>query len=188
LRQSGEYRIGAKREVVWRALNDPDVLCACIEGCQSIAKIADDAFKAVVQAKIGPVSASFSADVKLEDVDPPNSYALKINVTGGGAGFGKGVARVALRDDGAGTLLSYDVEGSVGGKLAQVGQRLIDGVARKMADDFFGRFSLAVSEGAPAPPAAPAMAKTPPPAVRWTMIGAAGLIGLALLIALWMLR
>lgn len=129
-------------------------------------KIDDYAFKAVVQAKIGPVSASFSADVKLEDVDPPNSYALKINVTGGGAGFGKGVARVALRDDGAGTLLSYDVEGSVGGKLAQVGQRLIDGVARKMADDFFGTFGNVLAPGASAK-VGPSEAPATEPSGRW---------------------
>jgi uncharacterized protein len=149
MQQSGEYRIGAPREAVWRALNDPDVLAACIEGCQSMEKVGDDAFTAAVKAKVGPVSALFNAEVKLADLDPPNGYTLVGAVKGGAAGFGKGTAKVSLSDaEGGATLLRYDVDGSVGGKLAQVGQRLIDGAARKMADDFFAKFGETVAPGA----------------------------------------
>jgi hypothetical protein len=148
MKQSGEYRIGAPREAVWRALNDPDVLARCIDGCEAMTKVGEDAFKATVRARIGPLSAPFEAEVKLADLDPPNAYSLNASVKGGAAGFGKGVAKVSLRDDGAATVLSYEVEGSVGGKLAQVGQRLIDGAARKMADDFFAKFGEIVAPGA----------------------------------------
>ena len=147
MQQSGEYRIGAPREVVWRALNDPDVLAKCIDGCLAMTKTADDAFEATVKAKVGPVSATFKADLKLTDIDAPSAYTLNASVKGGAAGFGKGVARVRLAEDGAVTVLRYEVEGNVGGKLAQVGQRLIDGAARKMADDFFGSFGQAIAPG-----------------------------------------
>jgi carbon monoxide dehydrogenase subunit G len=147
MQQSGEYRIGAPREAVWRALNDPDVLAQCIEGCEAMTRTGDDAFQAKVKARIGPLSATFDADVKLADLDPPNGYTLLASVKGGAAGFGKGTAKVALADDGAATVLRYDVDGSVGGKLAQVGQRLIDGAARKMADDFFAKFGEMVAPG-----------------------------------------
>jgi uncharacterized protein len=148
VRQAGEFRVGAPRETVWRSLNDPDVLRACIDGCQSMTQLSDDAFSAVVKTKIGPVSATFNADLHLIDVDPPAGYTLQAAVKGGAAGFGKGVARVRLVEDGDATLLRYDVEGSVGGKLAQVGSRLIDAAARKMAEDFFGRLGESVAPGA----------------------------------------
>jgi hypothetical protein len=148
MQQSGEYRIGAPMTAVWRALNDPEILARCIDGCQSMEKTADDAFKAEVKAKVGPLSALFTADVRMLDPDPPRACTLDANVRGGAAGFGKGQARVALTEEGAVTVLRYDVQGSVGGKLAQVGQRLIDGVARKMADDFFAKLGEAVAPGA----------------------------------------
>ena len=151
MQQSGEYRIAAAPDVVWRALNDPEILRQCIDGCESLTASGPDAFAAVVKARVGPVSATFTGEVKLADLDPPNAYTLQISAKGGAAGFGKGTARVSLADEGAATLLRYEVEGSVGGKLAQVGQRLIDGAARKMADDFFARFGEIV---APAPPVA----------------------------------
>jgi len=147
VQQSGEYRIGASREVVWRALNDPEILAKCIDGCLAMNKVADDAFEATVKAKVGPVSATFKADLKLTDIDAPTAYTLNASVKGGAAGFGKGVARVHLAEDSGATMLRYEVEGSVGGKLAQVGQRLIDGAARKMADDFFGSFGEAIAPG-----------------------------------------
>jgi carbon monoxide dehydrogenase subunit G len=150
VQQSGEYRIGAPRGEVWRALNDPDVLARCIDGCLAMNRVADDAFEATVKARIGPVSATFKADLKLTDLDPPQAYTLNAHVKGGAAGFGKGLARVELVEEEASTLLRYTVEGSVGGKLAQVGQRLIDAAARKMADDFFGAFGEAVAPGAAA--------------------------------------
>jgi carbon monoxide dehydrogenase subunit G len=160
MRQSGEYRIGAPADAVWLALNDPEVLSQCIDGCQSMNRTADDAFAATVKAKIGPLSAVFTADVRLADLDPPNAYTLEASVKGGAAGFAKGTARVSLTEEGRETLLRYDVEGNVGGKLAQVGQRLIDAAARKTADDFFARFGEIV---APAGNAAAAAAPAPRP-------------------------
>ena len=156
MQQSGEYRIGAAREAVWRALNDPDVLAQCIDGCQSLTRDGDDAFQATVKARIGPLSAVFTGEVKLADIDPPNSYTLQVSAKGGAAGFGRGEAKVSLSDEAGGTLLRYEVEGNVGGKLAQVGQRLIDGAARKMADDFFAKFGELVAPGASEKLAAPA--------------------------------
>ncbi len=147
VQQSGEFRIAAPREAVWRALNDPAVLMQCIDGCQSMTRVADDAFAAKVKAKIGPVSASFDADLTLTDQDPPSAYTLHAAVKGGAAGFGKGVARVSLTEEEGVTSLRYEVEGNVGGKLAQVGSRLIDGAARKMANDFFGRLGEVVAPG-----------------------------------------
>jgi uncharacterized protein len=147
MQQSGEYRIDAPVSAVWRALNDPQVLARCIDGCQSMERTADDAFRATVKAKVGPVSALFTADVTLVDVVPPCAYSLQASVKGGPAGFGKGTAKVALAEDAGATLLRYDVAGSVGGKLAQVGQRLIDAATRKMADDFFAAFAEAVAPG-----------------------------------------
>jgi len=141
LEQVGEYRISAPREMVWAALNDPDILKKCIDGCQSMEQTAEDTFAAAVKAKIGPVSALFKADLALADLNPPTSYTINASAKGGAAGFGKGVAAVKLSDDGDGTLLRYTVDANVGGKLAQIGSRLIDGAARKMADDFFAKFS-----------------------------------------------
>jgi carbon monoxide dehydrogenase subunit G len=138
---AGERRIAAPRARVWDALNDPAVLKRCIEGCEDLARTSDNAFHAVVRVKIGPVSAAFEGDVTLADLDPPNSYTLDVSAKGGAAGFARGAARVALADDGDGTLLTYKAEGRVGGKLAQVGQRLIDAAARKTADDFFEAFA-----------------------------------------------
>jgi carbon monoxide dehydrogenase subunit G len=141
LEQSGEYRIPAARSDVWDALNDPDVLGACIAGCQEVTRVDDEHFDLRVKAKIGPVSATFQAAVELTDLNPPVSYVIQGNVKGGAAGFAKGSASVALAEDGEATMLSYTVSASVGGKLAQVGSRLVDGAARKMADDFFAAFS-----------------------------------------------
>ena len=177
MQQTGEYRIAASAGAVWRALNDPDVLVRCIEGCQSMTRTADDAFAATIKAKIGPLSAMFVAEVKLADLDAPRSYTLEASVKGGAAGFGKGAAKVALSEEVGATLLRYEVVGNVGGKLAQVGQRLIDGAARKMTDDFFLKFSEIV-----APPEAIAEAPALP---------AGGLLArvLAAICALWsMLR
>lgn len=169
MKQSGEYRLAAPREAVWRALNDPEILARCIEGCEAMERTGDNAFQARVKAKVGPVSALFTADIALADLDPPKSYAITGSVKGGAAGFGRGTAKVALSDADGGTVLAYEVEGSVGGKLAQVGQRLIDAASRKMADDFFARFAQIV--------APEASEKTPAPAAP-----KAGRAGLALII------
>lgn len=143
---TGEYRIPASRQKVWEALNDPEVLRAAIPGCESIEKLSETEMTARVSARVGPVAAKFAGKVTLSDLDPPNGYRISGEGTGGAAGFAKGGATVTLADDGAGgTVLSYQAEAQVGGKLAQIGSRLIDGVARKMADDFFGRFSAAVA-------------------------------------------
>jgi len=137
MEQAGEHRIAASRAKVWAALNDPEVLKRCIDGCESLTRSGDDAFHAVVRAKVGPLSAAFTGDVTLKDVDPPNGYTLDVSASGGATGFARGSAKVALADDSGETLLSYAAEGRVGGKLAQIGQRLIDAAARKTADDFF---------------------------------------------------
>lgn len=145
MEQTGEYRIAAARPDVWLGLNDPDVLSRCIDGCLSMAKTSDEQFDASVKARIGPVSATFQAQLVLSEIQPPSSYVLTANVKGGAAGFGKGTAQVSLDEDGAATLLRYSVNANVGGKLAQVGSRLIDAAARKMADDFFSEFGREIS-------------------------------------------
>jgi carbon monoxide dehydrogenase subunit G len=167
---TGEYRIPAPRQKVWEALNDPAILRAAIPGCESLEKLSDTEMTGKVAAKVGPVSAHFSGKVTLSDLDPPNGYRISGEGSGGAAGFAKGGATVKLADDGAGgTILNYKVDAQIGGKLAQIGSRLIDGVARKMADDFFSRFSTAVgtpapavAAAAPAPSAAPTSAPPPP--------------------------
>ncbi len=153
MQQSGEYEIAAPRAKVWAALNDPDVLRVCITGCQSLEATGEHAFEATVKAKVGPVSATFRGAVELQDLNPPESYTLAGSGKGGAAGFASGEARVRLTDRGAVTLLSYDLDAKVGGKLAQIGSRLVDGTARKMADEFFAAFKAEV-EGEPASPPA----------------------------------
>jgi len=153
---TGEYRIAASRQAVWDALNDPEVLKAAIPGCQSLEKTSDTGFSAKVQAKVGPVKANFSGEVTLSEIDPPNGYTITGEGKGGAAGFAKGGAKVALEEDGDATLLKYTVHATVGGKLAQIGSRLIDSTAKKMANDFFGKFSEQV--GGPAGEAEPAAA------------------------------
>ncbi len=156
---NGERELPATREVVWAALNDPEVLKACIPGCESLEKVDDNTLVATARVKVGPVAASFKGKVNLLDLDPPNGYRIVGEGEGGVAGFAKGGATVKLEPAGAGTKLRYDVEAQVGGKLAQLGARLIDGVAKKMADQFFTDFAAAVAQqagAAPAPAAAPA--------------------------------
>lgn len=190
MEQSGEYVVHADRETVWQALNDPDVLARCIDGCQAMRKLNDEHFQAKVKARVGPVSAAFDLDLQLADVEPPQSYRIEGKVKGGPAGFGKGAATVSLQEEGASTRLTYDVNASVGGKLAQVGSRLLDGAARKMADDFFARFSDVVGTGAPAGAAsAPAESAAAEPAREaanqvWFWVAAFGVLALALILAL----
>jgi carbon monoxide dehydrogenase subunit G len=146
---TGERRIPAPRETVWQALNDPEVLKASIPGCESLEKLSDTDMKATATVRIGPISARFAGNVHLADIDPPHGYTISGEGQGGVAGFAKGGAKVHLADDGAGTLLNYEVHAQVGGKIAQLGARLIDASAKQMADAFFDRFSAYV-----APPAA----------------------------------
>jgi len=143
---SGEYRIPASREKVWAALNDPETLKASIPGCESLEMTGDDAFTAKVVAKVGPVKAKFSGEVKLLNINPPESYTISGEGKGGAAGFAKGGADVKLADDGeGGTVLTYTAKADVGGKLAQLGSRLIDGTSKKMADEFFSNFKEQVA-------------------------------------------
>jgi carbon monoxide dehydrogenase subunit G len=137
----GEYRIPAPREQVWEMLNDPAVLKDCIPGCESLDGSAAEGFSARVTTKVGPVKATFNGQVTLSNVNPPESYTISGEGKGGVAGFAKGGADVHLSPDGAGTLLSYTVNAQVGGKLAQIGSRLIDSTAKKLADQFFACFA-----------------------------------------------
>ena len=143
---TGEYRIEAPCEAVWQALNDPEILRQAIPGCQEIEKESDTAFTARVKSRIGPVSATFKGRVTLSDLDPPNAYTISGEGQGGVAGFAKGGARVTLEADGSTTVLRYEADGQVGGKLAQVGARLIEGSARKIADGFFGALNDLVAQ------------------------------------------
>jgi carbon monoxide dehydrogenase subunit G len=144
---NGEVQLAAPREVVWAKLNDAEVLKGCIPGCEELNKTSDTEFQAVATIKIGPVKARFKGRVNLSDMDPPNGYKISGEGEGGVAGFAKGGAVVKLTEKDGGTLLSYDVESQIGGKLAQLGQRLVQGTAKKLADDFFNKFAAAVAAG-----------------------------------------
>ena len=160
---SGEYVIAAPRQAVWEALNDPEILKQCIPGCESVDKTSDTSFEAKVTAKVGPVRAKFSGKVNMSDIDPPNGYTISGEGTGGAAGFAKGGAKVTLSDDPEGTKLEYSVDATVGGKLAQIGSRLIDSTAKKMANDFFGKFAELVAASAEESPATEAVPETTVP-------------------------
>jgi carbon monoxide dehydrogenase subunit G len=147
---TGEFRIPAPRQRVWEGLNDPQILKECIPGCQTIEKLSDTEFTAKVVAQVGPVKANFGGKVTLSDIDPPQSYTIAGEGNGGVAGFAKGSAKVHLAEDGGETVLNYVVQAHVGGKLAQIGSRLIDSVSRKMAESFFTRFVAAVAPEAAA--------------------------------------
>ncbi len=157
---TGERRISAPPEAVWAALNDPEILLVSIPGCETLVKESDTEMKATAVVKIGPINAKFTGKVLLRDLDPPNGYRIAGEGQGGVAGFAKGDATVTLEADGAGTLLKYDVKAQVGGKMAQLGARLIDASARQMADAFFNRFAELVAE----PPAGAEDATAPRPA------------------------
>ena len=171
---TGEYRIAAPREKVWAGLNDPETLRASIPGCESLEKTGDNSFTAKVVAKVGPVKAKFGGDVTLSNINPPESYTISGEGKGGAAGFAKGGADVKLAEDGdGGTILTYTAKADVGGKLAQLGSRLIDGTSKKMADEFFSNFreQVAPTEAAEAEPT-PAAASTPAPTARTELSGA----------------
>jgi carbon monoxide dehydrogenase subunit G len=160
---SGEQLIPLQQGQVWDALNDPQILMACIPGCESINQVGDNQYAIQMTAAVGPVKAKFSGNLTLSDIDPPNSYSLAFTGSGGAAGFGKGGARVTLSPDGLGTRLVYSAYAQVGGKLAQMGSRLIDGVAKKMAEEFFARFNATLKPAAePEPQAAAVDAAVPP--------------------------
>jgi len=169
MEMTGEQLIPAAQVEVWRGLNDPEVLKACITGCESIEKLADTEYAIVTTAAIGPVKAKFKGKLKLTDLAPPNSYSLSFDGQGGAAGFGKGSVKVSLAAEGEGTRLSYVVKAQVGGKLAQIGSRLIDGVAKKLADDFFAAFNQNIAGPAPAAAEQPTE-PTPSAAPLWWVV------------------
>jgi carbon monoxide dehydrogenase subunit G len=187
----GARRLAVTQQQAWDALNDPEVLKTCIPGCDKVEATGENQYAIGMAVKIGPVAARFNGKILLADVLPPNSYTLSFEGQGGAAGFGKGSAKVSLAPpaEGAGCELSYTAHAQVGGKIAQVGQRLVDGVARQMADDFFRRFDeemqrrypQAYAAEAALPPAAPAPAKRMPVWV-WVLFAAVVLLAILLLV------
>jgi uncharacterized protein len=162
MEMTGEFRIPAPRQRVWEGLNDPEILKQSIPGCQTIEKVSDTEFTAKVVAKVGPVKATFGGKVSLSDLDPPKGYTISGEGSGGVAGFAKGSAKVNLDEDGGeATVLRYQVQAHVGGKLAQIGSRLIDGTSRKMAEDFFSRFVAVMSPEAEAATMSPSGGASP---------------------------
>lgn len=181
---SGDYRIPAPQQRVWAALNDPAVLQASIAGCRQLDKVSDNEFSAIVVAKVGPVSATFRGSVELSEIDAPNSYTLTGRGQGGAAGFARMTARVMLRPEGDETVLQYTASADIGGKLASVGSRLVQSVAKKNADDFFSAFArqlgapaalpaaeIGAPAGAPAAPARPSI-QAPGPVLAGGGLGA----------------
>ncbi len=149
MKMSGEVQLAAPRDAVWQMLNDPEVLKSCIPGCESLVKVSEVEFEAIAVNKVGPVKARFKGKVRLEDIDPPNGYRIVGEGDGGIAGFAKGGAAVGLVEgEGGTTILRYDVDAQIGGKLAQLGQRLVNSVAKKLADQFFERFAETAARSA----------------------------------------
>ncbi|HEV7816475.1 MAG TPA: carbon monoxide dehydrogenase subunit G [Janthinobacterium sp.] len=173
---SGEYRIPAAQQKVWEALNDPAVLQACIAGCQRLDKVSDTEMTALVVAKVGPVSATFRGSVVLSELDAPNGYTLSGQGQGGAAGFARMGAKVALFADGEQTVLRYTASADIGGKLASVGSRLVQSVAKKNADDFFAAFARRLGGAGVPAPGAPAVATAAPAAVAAAPVASAGLV------------
>jgi len=141
MEMTGEQLVPLAQNETWAALNDPAVLKDCIPGCESIEKAGDNAYEVVLVAKIGPVSAKFKGRMTVTEANPPHGYTLVFEGQGGAAGFAKGQATVALTPQNASTLLAYTAKATIGGKLAQVGSRLVDGVAKKLAGEFFAAFT-----------------------------------------------
>ena len=166
MKMNGEFRVPTDRETVWRALNDPEVLKECLPGCQEIEKTSDTEMTATLALKVGPVKATFAGGVTLSDLDPPNGYTLSGQGQGGTAGFASGEAKVRLVEDGGETVVHYDVDGKVGGKLAQIGSRLIDSTAKKLAKQFFDSLAEKLGGGdeAEREDATPALAQPEAPA------------------------
>jgi len=186
---TGEQRIPAPKQVVWDALNDVEALKASIPGCKEVEKKSDTEFSALVQIAVGPVKATFKGEVTLSNIDAPNGYTLAGQGTGGGAGFGKGSAEVTLTEENGETIVSYNAHASVGGKLAQIGQRLIDSTAKKLTKQFFENFAAYITaQQGPAEdlkeeaaPAAAAATQGGGQFVFWGIIGAA-------LVILWIIN
>ncbi len=193
MEMQGRRQLAVTQQQAWDALNDPAVLKVCIPGCDKVEPTAENQYAIAMALKIGPVSAKFTGKITLSDIQPPESYKLSFNGQGGVAGFGKGSAAVTLTPNEAGCELAYTVQASVGGKIAQLGQRLIDGAAKAMAEDFFKRFDLEMQRqhpeayaaqaqaGASVAPGAPAVINVPASAVpMWVWgVGAAVLAAAA---------
>jgi carbon monoxide dehydrogenase subunit G len=187
MKMSGSRELPAPQAEVWRKLNDPEVLKRCIPGCESLERVDENALKATVAVRIGPVAARFQGNVKLGDLDPPNAYRISGSGSGGAAGSASGGANVRLKPSGTGTELSYDVDATVAGKIAQLGGRLIDATAASLANQFFDRFAAefapaSIPEGAGTPEAKPASAPATAagPAWLWWVLAAAAIIALIL--------
>lgn len=163
---TGQYRIAAPREVVWAALNDPDVLRRCIPGCKELERKSDTEFTAKVTLKIGPMNTNFTGAVTLQDLDPPKGYTISGHGQGGAAGFAKGSAHVTLAEDADHTILDYTAKADVGGKLASLGGRLIQATSKKLADEFFGKFAAELG-GNDEPAAAGDAPAAEPKQSRW---------------------
>ena len=145
---SGEYRLSVSRQAVWNALLDPEILQQCIPGCESFEMLADDHYRATVKTAIGPVKATFTSELRITNAIPPASYRLEGEGKAGAVGFGRGAADVTLREEGGETILRYSADFQVGGRLAQIGSRLVVGATRKIADQFFGRLAGVIDEQA----------------------------------------
>ena len=185
------HQLAVTQQQAWDALNDPQVLKACIPGCDKIDATEPDHYAVGVAVKIGPVSARFNGKIKLSDVHAPNSYTIGFDGQGGAAGFGKGTAKVALAPNESGCVLSYTVHAQVGGKIAQLGQRLVDGAAKGMAEDFFSRFDAEMQrQYPPAVPAAPAAQTVAVPRAGAAVPSWLWAVGAAVALALvwWILR
>jgi carbon monoxide dehydrogenase subunit G len=180
----GERLLAVDRATAWKALNDPEVLRACIPGCESVESAGENQFTVTVAAALGPVKARFQGRIRLEDIVEPASYTIRFEGQAGAAGFAKGAARVTLTEEGANTRLGYAVEAQVGGRLAQVGSRLIDSAALKLADDFFAAFEKQVGGAASSPATAGAVASGPA-IPQWVYIAVAAAI---VAMALYLLR
>ena len=176
----GERLIPAGVDATWAALNDPEVLKACIAGCESLERTGPDAFQAQVAVKVGPVSARFKGNLQMTNIVAPTSYTINFDGQGGVAGFGKGSADVSLAPEGAQTRLSYNARAQVGGKMAQVGSRLIDAAAGKITEDFFKSFEQTLqAANAPAAAAAPAaLASSSASRAAWWIVAAAALVAI----------
>jgi uncharacterized protein len=194
MEMTGSRTVPTDVATTWKALNDPEVLKACIPGCESIEGTVPDEYRVAMTAKVGPVSAKFTGRILLSDIVPPTSYTLSFDGQGGAAGFAKGEARVSLAQDPAGTRVDYVAKAQVGGKLAQIGSRLVDGAAAKVADDFFSRFSAHLGRASGvtaavadtvAPVGTPVVSSSRNSLVRWVSLAA---LVVAVLAFVWLRR
>ena len=183
----GERLIPADVQRTWSALNDPDTLKSCIAGCETLERTGDNSFRCVMAVKVGPVSARFNGKLEMTDVQPPRGYTMSFEGQGGAAGFAKGSSQVSLEPDGENTRLRYTAKAQVGGKMAQIGSRLVDAAARKTADDFFAAFEARLREAAPGVAPAPVTAAAQPRAAgqTWWWVVAAIIVAMAVY---WIVR